>query len=158
MPKIRSMTELDIPSVAQVHEEAFPRQLLSNEWITSNFNAYPRIRLFVAEEENNILGYIQWIEKSGFRKEVILELEQMAVLPLHQKKGTGSLLITKSLKKIKEELALRDASIKLILVTTRTDNKAQELYKKTLNAQPETIISNLFSSDEVLMIARNPIL
>lgn len=101
--KIRSMRKQDLFNVAKVHKEAFPRQLHSEQWITCNFNAYPRIRLFVAEDEGTILGYVQWIEKSGFRKEVVLELEQIAVLPLQQKHGVGSLLISESLKMIKEE-------------------------------------------------------
>ncbi|MEF1228663.1 N-acetyltransferase, partial [Vibrio fortis] len=32
---------------------------------------------------------------------------------------------------------------------------AQQLYKSTLGAEVETTISNLYSADEVLMIARN---
>jgi ribosomal protein S18 acetylase RimI-like enzyme len=156
--KIRSVRKQDLFNVAKVHKEAFPRQLHSEQWITCNFNAYPRIRLFVAEDEGTILGYVQWIEKSGFRKEVVLELEQIAVLPLQQKHGVGSLLISESLKIIKEELSQRDATIKHVLVSTRTDNEARKLYKKILNAQPEVVISNLFSADEVLMIARNPLI
>lgn len=153
--KIRRMLDQDLLDVAKVHREAFPRQILSEEWITCNFRAYPRIQYFVAENEGNILGFIQWIEKGGFRKEVILELEHIGVLPTKQKNGVGSLLITESLKMIKDELTNRAASIKHILVSTRTDNSAQNLYKKILKAQPEVIIRDLFSADEVLMIARD---
>lgn len=155
--KIKSMRMQDLLDVAKVHREAFPRQLHSEQWITCNFNAYPRIRYFVAEDDGSIVGYIQWIEKSGFRKEVVLELEQIAVLPSQQKRGIGSALISQSLKMINEELQQRSASIKHILVTTRTDNEAQKLYTKALNAQPEAILPNLFSADEVLMIARDKI-
>lgn len=155
--KIRAMIEHDLLDVAKIHKEAFSRQLYSEQWISCNLKAYPRIRLFVAEDAKMLLGYVQWIEKSGFRKEVVLELEQIAVLPSKQKQGIGSSLISESLKLIKEELNQRHASIKHVLVSTRTDNDAQKLYKKILNAQPEVIISNLFSADEVLMIARNPL-
>lgn len=148
----------DLLNVAKVHREAFPRQLHSDQWISCNFNAYPRIRLFVAEDGGVLLGYVQWIEKSGFRKEVVLELEQIAVLPSNQKQGIGSSLISESLKLIKEELNQRNASIKHVLVSTRTDNEAQKLYKKVLNAQSEVVVSNLFSADEVLMISRNPLI
>ncbi len=156
--KIRSMKKQDLLDVSKVHKEVFSRQLHSEQWITCNFNAYPRIRYFIAENNETILGYIQWIEKSGFRKEVVLELEQIAVLPSQQKRGIGTLLISESLKMIKEELKQRDAIIKHVLVSTRTDNEAQKLYKKVLNAQPECVISNLFSADEVVMIARNLLL
>ncbi len=148
----------DLLAVAKVHKAAFPRQLLSASWIKCNFNAYPRIRYFVAENQEIVCGYIQWTEKSGFRKEVVLELEQIAVLPSHQNQGIGSALISESLKAVQEELKQRSASIKYILVSTRIDNEAQKLYKKTLNAQPEAVLSHLFSADEVLMIARNPLI
>lgn len=35
----------------------------------------------------------------------------------------------------------------------RADNKAQELYKKTLGAEVVSVIKNLYSADEVIMIA-----
>jgi hypothetical protein len=81
---IRSMKKEDILDVSKIHAEAFPRQNHSLEWISSNFNAFPRIRNYLAETPHEIIGYVQWIEKSGFRKEVILELEQIAVLPSSQ--------------------------------------------------------------------------
>lgn len=153
--KIRPMIEQDLLDVAKIHKEAFSRQLQSEQWISCNFKAYPRIRLFVAEEDGMLLGYVQWIEKSGFRKEVVLELEQIAVQSSKQKQGIGSSLISESLRLIKEELKQRDTSIKHVLESTRTDNDAQKLYKKVLNAQSEVIVPNLFSADEVLMISRN---
>lgn len=153
--KIRAMIEQDLLDVSKIHKEAFLRQLHSEQWISCNFKAYPRIRLFVAEDDEMLLGYVQWIEKSGFRKEVVLELEQIAVLSSKQKQGIGSSLISESLTLIKEELNQRNATIKHVLVSTRTDNDAQKLYKKVLNAQSEVIVPNLFSADEVLMISRN---
>lgn len=152
---VRSMQDNDILRVAYIHSKCFSRQMLSEQWISCNFRAFPRIRYFVAEYCGEVFGYIQWTEKSGFRKDVILELEQIAVLPDGQNKGIGTALISQSLLLIKTDLAKRNACIKHILVTTRTDNKAQELYVKTLNAKPEAIIRNLFSADEVFMIARD---
>ncbi len=154
--KVRAMIQQDLLDVAKIHKEAFSRQLYSEQWISCNFKAYPRIRLFVAEDDGMLLGYVEWIEKSGFRKEVVLELEQIAVLPSKQKNGIGSSLILESLKLINEDLNQRNAYIKYVLVSTRTDNEAQKLYKKVLNAQCEVIVPNLFSADEVLMISRNP--
>lgn len=152
---IRCMCAHDILDVSHVHSKAFPRQALSQQWIQCNFNAYPRIRYYVAEIESEIVGYIQWTEKSGFRPEVVLELEQIAVLPSFHSRGIGTALITQSLPYVKKELQAREANIKHILVSTRTDNHAQNLYIKTLNARPECILPKLFSADEVLMISRN---
>jgi len=46
---IRSMKKEDILNVSKIHTEAFPRQNHSLEWISSNFNAFPRIRYYLAE-------------------------------------------------------------------------------------------------------------
>ena len=49
--------------------------------------------MFVAEDNDNdnvVVGY----QKSGFRPEVVLELEQIAVTPTCQGNGVGSALIT----------------------------------------------------------------
>lgn len=157
MTMIRRMEERDIEGVAKVHADAFIRQLHSLEWISCNFKAYPRIKYFVAVSVGEIIGYIQWIEKSGFREEVVLELEQIAVASSRQGKGVASALITQSLPLIRDELTRRGARLKHILVTTRDDNPAKKLYAKTLKAIPEATIRNLFSADEVLMITRNVI-
>jgi ribosomal protein S18 acetylase RimI-like enzyme len=152
---IRRVKFTDLITVAQVHSVSYLRQKNSIEWMKCNYNAFPRIKIFVAEVEGEVVGYIQWIEKSGFRKEVILELEQIAVLPKMRNQGIATSLIRSSLLFIAEELSVRDAKIKHILVTTRSDNEAQKLYRNTLNAVVETTIPDLYSSDEVLMIARN---
>lgn len=93
--------------------------------------------------------------KSGFRPEAVIELEQLAVSPDYQGKGIGRRLITDSLPLMKQQAAEKQSVLKHILVTTRADNHAQELYKSTLGAEVEATISNLYSADEVLMIARN---
>jgi ribosomal protein S18 acetylase RimI-like enzyme len=152
---IRKMLQKDIDAVANIHAVCFIRQVLSIDWITCNFRAYPRIRYFVATLNSQIIGYIQWTEKSGFRSNVVMELEQIAVHPNMQNHGIGTSLILESLLIIKIELAKRNAILKHVIVSTRTDNHAQKLYRKTLNACPEVTITNLFSADEVFMIARN---
>ena len=146
----------DIERTAKVHESAFARQTLSKEWIESNSKAYPRVQYYVAENlEKQIVGYIQWVQKSGFRHEVVLELEQLAVLPEYHGKGIGTKLIKESLPQLNCQLAGRGAKIKHIIVTTRSDNYAQKIYQKTVGAKVETTIKNLYSADEVLMIARD---
>jgi len=156
MTIIRAMTEKDIPSVADVHRQAFSRQRDSERWITCNFRAAPRMQYYVAVHDSAIVGYIHWTQKSGFRPETVLELEQIAVLPGMQGRGIGRRLIDESLPLIRERLDERGASLKAVMVTTRADNYAQRLYRDALGAEVECTIKDLYSADEVIMIARNP--
>ena len=39
------------------------------------------MQFFVAESNGEIRGFIHWTQKSGFRQQVVLELEQIAVHP-----------------------------------------------------------------------------
>ncbi|WP_208596475.1 GNAT family N-acetyltransferase [Vreelandella zhanjiangensis] len=153
--KIRQMEATDLDEAAKVHSLAFPRQAHSYEWLKCNFSASPRFLCFVAEVSGNVIGYIMWMQKSGFRSEAVLELEQLAVLPNRQGQGVGKQLIESSLPLVKEQLVTHGSTLKHILVTTRADNAAQRLYKSTLGAEVEATIRNLYSADEVLMIARN---
>lgn len=146
----------DIDAVAKVHAEQFPRQKDSVKWISCNFAAFPRILMFVVRnEEDKVIGYIQWIQKSGFRQQSVIELEQIAMLKSQQGKGIGTLLIKQSLKQIKDYLADKNSTLKAILVTTRTDNQARELYEKVLKAKEIAVIKDLYSCDEVIMLAED---
>jgi ribosomal protein S18 acetylase RimI-like enzyme len=152
---VREMTEADIAAAAAIHQAVFNRQLDSVAWVTCNFRAYPRILCFVAELNGAPVGFIEWIQKSGFRKEVVLELEQLGVSPDYQGQGVGTALIKESLGFVHRILKRQGACIKNIVVTTRTDNHAQRLYRKVLGAAPEAVIQDLYSADEVIMVARN---
>lgn len=152
---IRAATEKDLRAVAAVHAAAFPRQLDSLAWIECNFKAYPRTAYFVAEKDGELIGFIEWIQKSGFRKEAVLELEQLAVQPRFQGQGIGTALIKDSLAQMDRLLKKRNARLKSIMVTTRTDNQAQELYRKVLRAEPQAVIKDLYSADEVILLARD---
>jgi ribosomal protein S18 acetylase RimI-like enzyme len=148
------MHEDDIDTVAKIHAEQFPRQKDSAKWISCNYAAFPRIMMFAArDEKDKVIGYIQWIQKSGFRQQAVMELEQIAVLKNQQGKGVGTLLIEKSLQFIKKYLTDTDSNLKTILVTTRTDNSAKSLYEKVLKAKEVAVIKDLYSHDEVIMVA-----
>ena len=123
-------------------------------WFRCNFNAYPRMQYFVADVDGKTVGYILWMEKGGFRQESVWELEQIGVLSAYSGRGIGTKLILESLKQIEQYLEKRKARLKLVEVTTGVDNRAQQLYKKTLHAKPSCIIKQLFRGDEVIMIAR----
>jgi len=149
------MEKDDLLHASHIHKATFVRQKNSYEWLECNLNAAPRFLNFVAEHNDEIVGYIIWVQKSGFRPEAVVELEQLAVSPTVQGQGIGRRLIKESLSLVKQHLLRNGSTLKHILVTTRADNYAQALYKSTLNAQVETTISSLYSADEVLMIARN---
>ena len=152
---IRLMVASDLEQAAKVHQLAFIRQQRSYEWIKCNFDAAPRFLNFVAESNGEVVGYIVWGQKSGFRPEVILELEQLAVLPFYHNQGIATQLIMKSLPQVKVLLSQKESRLKHIMVNTRADNYAQKMYQKLLGAEVEMIIKSLYSADEVFMVARN---
>ncbi len=164
---LRLMQESDIPAVAGIHHETFPRQQHSEDWIRCAFNAQPRSIPMVFEfadtelEKNNeeegkvISGFAIWMQKSGFRAEAVVELELLAVTPSYQGKGIAKQILSQALPLLKQELARKGSTLKHIVVTTRDDNVAKALYQNTLGAEAEATITELYSADEVFMIARN---
>ena len=156
--KIRRAKKEQIGMITKVASACFKGMKNLKEakkWISCNFRAFPRMQYFVAKDNNSVLGYILWLEKGGFRKKAVVELEQIAVLPAHQGEGIGTQLINQSLPEIKKYLRKRGSLLKVIEITTGTENKAQRLYKKTLKAKVEATIKDLFRGDEVIMFARS---
>lgn len=155
-PLIRRLADADLDAAAEVHARAFPRQQRSREWMECNARAFPRTQLFVAED-GDVIGYALWTHKAGFRAEAVLELEQIAVAPAHRGRGVGQALIRQSLGAVVAHLAERGARLQSVLVTTRADNAAQRLYRRVLGAEAEATVAGLYSADEVLMVARDPL-
>jgi len=155
--KITRLRKNEIKEVAKIATENFSGlrdKKKAIKWVKCDFKAFPRMQYFVARKGKEIVGYILWMEKGGFREESVWELEQIAVSRDFQGRGIGTQLIEKSLLEIKKYLKKRGSKLKAIEVTTGTENRAQNLYKKTLGAEPECVIKNLFRGDEVIMIAR----
>ncbi|MEK7658520.1 MAG: GNAT family N-acetyltransferase [Patescibacteria group bacterium] len=154
---IKNAEKENLKDIAKISSENFSG--LKNikdaeQWIGCNFLAFPRIQYFIAEENGKIAGYIEWIEKGGFRENSVWELEQISVAKDFQGQGVGTQLINKSFLEVKKYTEKRGAKLKAIEITTGTDNNAQSLYKKTLGAESECVIKNLFRGDEIIMIAR----
>lgn len=126
----------------------------ARKWVNCNFKAFPRMQYFVAKKSGKILGYILWVEKGGFRKEAVMELEQIAVHPNYRGMGIGTKLIKESLHEIEEFLERRGSSLKIVEVTTRYDNRAKKFYEKVLGAKKEAVLKNFFRGDEIIMIVR----
>lgn len=152
---VRSMHLQDLAAAAEVHRLAFVRQKHSVEWLSATLDAYPRFFCFVAESQGAVVGYILWAQKSGFRDQAVLELDQTAVLPERHGQGIGRALIDQSLPLVKAELARQGVALKHIIVNTRADNHAQQLYRSALGAEVVATIADLYSADEVFMVARN---
>lgn len=152
---VRPMEQTDVAAAAAVHAAAFVRQRQSEAWLTCNLRAFPRMMSFVAMDGPECVGYIIWTQKSGFRPEVVLELEQIAVAPDRQGGGIGRALIERSLTYVRAILEQSQARVKHVMVTTRADNRAQKLYADVLGARVEATVANLYSADEVIMVARN---
>ena len=153
--RIRPMQPADLSGAAAVHRQAFVRQKGSLEWLGATLNAYPRFLCYVAEDQGTVVGYILWAQKSGFRDQAVLELDQIAVLPALHGQGVGRALIDQSLPLVKSELAQQGSTLKHIIVNTRADNHAQQLYRDALGAEVVATIRDLYSADEVFMVARN---
>ena len=156
MVVIRRMKDEDLEGIVCDYLECFhgmKDKNLVRKWILDNYRGYPRIQYFVAEENNEILGYILWMEKGGFRKEAVIELEQICVKRDYRGQGIGKKLIRESLKEVESYIENRGSKLKKILVTTGTENEARRLYEDTLGAKPECTIKNLFRGDELVLVA-----
>ena len=142
-----------VERIVQIHGLAFIRQKDSYQWVVSTLSAYPRYICYVIYVEDQIAGYIFWSQKSGFRTEVILELDQIAIHPNFQAKGLSKFLIINSLKMLDVELHQNEQIIKKILVSTSKDNFAKKLYQDVLAAKEVAVISDLFQLPEVYLIS-----
>lgn len=155
--KVRRMIGAEIKDVAQITSESFSGLQDYEEavqWLKCNFRAFPRMQYFVALFQEDIVGYILWTEKGGFRPESVWELEQVAVKKEFQRRGIGCKLIRTSRAVLGQYLLLQKRGLKLVEVTTGTDNAAQQLYEKALGAEVVATMPNFFRGDEVIMIAR----
>lgn len=149
---VRKAHQNDLTDIAEIHHKSFIRQADSKQWIASTLAAYPRFFCHVIVSDKTV-GYIFWVQKSGFREEVILELDQIAIHPDFQGLGLSKKLIIDSLKDVESELLQRNQKIKSVLVTTGVNNFARKIYEDLLRAQEVAIISDLYSAPEVYLKA-----
>jgi len=115
--------------------------------------AAPRLFPFVAENQSSqVVGYIFWAQKSGIRPSAVIELDQIAVRAEFRGMGFAKHLIMDSLALVKSDLRRNHQTVKSVLVSTRADNQAQQLYAKVLGAKIVATIVDLYSAAEVLMV------
>lgn len=157
--RVRQATRTDIPAIAEIGCDAFSglRPFDNGKrWVEACFAGYPRMEYWVAElgDEPEVAGYILWMEKGGFRNEAVLELEQIAVKRVMRGTGVGRELTIQSLRGIESRLHDRGSVIDVIEVTTGSEQRAVEFYRRTLGATPVAKIPGLFRGDEWVLLAR----
>ena len=151
---VRRAEESEVSVIAAVHQEAFPRQLGSEDWVRATLAAYPRMLVYVMTLDCQVVGYVFWAQVSGIRRNAIIELDQVAVLSRLRGQGLGEKLITESLELVKTQLAENSQTIKALLVKTGSKNMAQSLYGRVLGVKVVAEIEGLFSMPEVIMVAQ----
>jgi ribosomal protein S18 acetylase RimI-like enzyme len=112
------------------------------------------MQYWVAVSAGEVVGYILWLEKGGFRTDAVLELEQVAVRATLRGKGIGEALIRASLDELRQALRSRGARLKLIEVTTGSEQGAIGFYARVLGAEVAARIPDVFRGDEFILIAR----
>ena len=155
--RVREATHSDLPAIARIGAESFsglrpPER--ATQWVASCFAAFPRMRYWVAELDGNIVAYILWVEKGGFRDQAVVELEQIAVSPALRGRGIGHELVTESVKSIEQHIRNRGGVLKLVEVTTGSEQHAIDFYRQTLGAEVVAQIPDYFRGDEFVLIAR----
>lgn len=157
---IRKAAIKDLDGIVQIALDCFPDDNKSEDksraWHKSGLlEDNKKMEYWVAEDQGQIIGYISWYLKGGFDSGVC-ELEQVGVHYSQQGQGVGTQLIKESFKAFKELVKSESGvEIRVVEVTTSTENKAQKLYQKALGAEVEATVKNLFhGNDEVIMVAR----
>lgn len=154
---VRRATSQDLAAIAQIGSQAFsglrpePQALA---WVEACFRSSPRMEYWVADGPSGVVGYILWVEKGGFRPQAVVELEQIAVRNDRRRQGIGARLIRASLAGVEQRLRARGATLKLIEVTTGSEQRALEFYREVLGAEPVAEIPDYFRGTEFVLVAR----
>ncbi len=155
--EVRRALGSDLGAIAEIGAEAFSglRPVdRARDWVRACAAAAPRMEYWVALRDGRVVAYILWMEKGGFRVESVWELEQIAVRASERRLGIGAELIRRSLHGIEEELARRGARLKLVEVTTGTEQSAVEFYRRTLGAEVVAKLPAFFRGDELILVSR----
>jgi ribosomal protein S18 acetylase RimI-like enzyme len=155
--EVRPAREEDLEAIAAIGSEAFSglRPIAEGRrWVEASWRASPRMQYWVAVSSGSVVAYILWLEKGGFRKDAVLELEQVAVRSSVRGQGVGEALIRGSLEGLRRDLQARGARLKLVEVTTGSEQGALGFYERVLGTKVAAQIPDFFRGDEFILIAR----
>ncbi|MFZ1023395.1 MAG: GNAT family N-acetyltransferase [Thermoplasmata archaeon] len=155
--QVRRARQGDLEAIARIGSASFSGLRPSARglrWIRNNWAGRPRMRYWIARRGGKLVAYILWIEKGGFRLDAVVELEQIAVDPGLRGKGIGSVLVRRSLRQLHEEIGRSGRRVKVIEVTTGSEQGAIGFYRRALGAKVVAKIPNLFRGNEYILIAR----
>lgn len=151
------MTLEDLLSVSHIHKQNFSRQSHSQLWLKCHLMSFPKDFTYIIEIENKIVGYIIWTQKSGFRKQVVMELSQIAIDKDFQHQGNATQLILVSLKQVIFYLNAHEQQLNKLYISTGTNNSAKSLYTKLFQPKLEATFHHLYNetNDEIILIVHN---
>jgi ribosomal protein S18 acetylase RimI-like enzyme len=155
--RVRPAREADLPEIAAIGSESFSGLRPLEEgtrWVRACWAAQPRMQYWVAERLDRPIAYILWVEKGGFRREAVVELEQIAVGSTLRGRGVGGTLVKESLDQLRQGIEREGRRIKIIEVTTGSEQGAIDFYRRTLGAEVVAKIPDFFRGDEYLLVAR----
>lgn len=154
---VRRMREAETGRVARIYLKCFrgmKEYKTAKKWITLRHRSHPVSQYFVAVMNGKVVGYMEWIEHGGFRKNSVIELEQIAIDPKYQGMKIGEALVKESLAQVVAGIRKRGSGLKLVMVKTSARHGAGKFYGKVLRAKQVAVIPDFFRSDEAVLIAR----
>jgi ribosomal protein S18 acetylase RimI-like enzyme len=155
--RVRPARATDLTTIARIGSGSFSGLqplAVGRRWVRACWAGRPRMRYWTATQRGRVVAYILWIEKGGFRSEAVLELEQIAVVPNLRGQGIGGVLVHESFQQLTLELTASGRRVKLVEVTTGSEQGAIDFYRRVLGAELVATIPDLFRGDEYLLIAR----
>ncbi|MFT7559621.1 MAG: GNAT superfamily N-acetyltransferase [Flavobacteriales bacterium] len=148
---IRRSQPCDINGITTVYELCFPNEESHGSWVEASMNSYPRGIYYVIESNDDVVGYVLWCVKNGFRSSTIIELEQVAIAPDFHGKGYGRALIEKSFGLFKGHVLELGYKVGAVMVTTSEGNYAEDLYISALGVARSAVLQGYGSGNEIIL-------
>jgi ribosomal protein S18 acetylase RimI-like enzyme len=146
---IRKAKDGEIREIAEICRDEIYNEL-SLDWVLDWLKSitHPYLQYFIAEEDGEIVGFIDWTLYDRYGQQVMLEISLMAVKEERQRKGIGTRLVEESLEKIKEFWATQSLRIVMFMVETEDENEAaQKFYNKILKPFHKRFVPDVWEKE-----------